>query len=191
MGTPVACICATLYYGSHKGKLLLKKYEKDILFLRRFIDDMFGIWICTSEQFESFKNDLPFGKLLWDATALGKSVNFLDLTITIEDGGTISTKSYQQAMNLHLYTPASSAHLSGMIKGVINSFIHWFYKQNSKRKDFIKVLTLLYQRLIIQGWDKTWMKQLIMEAVTRTHQESPKTATKNLQPKNSIFLHLQ
>ncbi len=116
MGTPVACIYATLYYRSRKGKLLLKKYEKDILFLRRFIDDMFGIWICTSEQFESFKNDFPFGKLLWDATALGKSVNFLVLTITIEDDGTISTKTYQKAMNLHLYTPA--------IKGVINSFIH-------------------------------------------------------------------
>ncbi|KAL7460992.1 hypothetical protein ACHAXS_001428, partial [Conticribra weissflogii] len=101
MGTPVACIYATLYYRSHEGKLLLKKYEKAILFLRRFIDDMFGIWTGTSEQFESVKNDLPFAKLLWDATALGKSVDFLDLTIIIEDDGTISTKTYQKAMNLH------------------------------------------------------------------------------------------
>ncbi len=73
MGTPVACIYATLYYGLHEGKLLLKRYEQNILFLRRFINDMFGIWTGTSEQFESFKNDLPFGKLLWDATTLGKS----------------------------------------------------------------------------------------------------------------------
>ncbi len=69
MGTPVAGIYSTLYYCSHK-KTTTEKVQKNILFLRRFIDDMFGIWTGTSEQFESFTNNLPFGKLRLYTTAL-------------------------------------------------------------------------------------------------------------------------
>lgn len=193
MGTPVACIYATMYYGLHERKLLLEKYKDDVIFRKPFIDDMFRIWTGTAERFEAFKRDLPFGQLQWDATSLKKSVDFLDLTITIEDDGKISTKTFQKAMNLHLYIPATSAHRTGMIKGIINSLIHRFYKQNSMRKDFIYVTTLLYQCLIARGWDKQWMKHLIMVAVDRIQyqEQHPQPAPKTLQPKNSVFLHLQ
>ncbi len=51
MRTPAACIYATLYYGVHENTLLTK-YKDDIILLKRFIDDMFGIWTCTEERFE-------------------------------------------------------------------------------------------------------------------------------------------
>lgn len=51
METPVACIYATLYYSSHEGQQLLTKYQSEIQFLWRFIDDMFGVSTGTTEQF--------------------------------------------------------------------------------------------------------------------------------------------
>ncbi|KAL7469413.1 hypothetical protein ACHAXS_009674 [Conticribra weissflogii] len=194
MGTPVACIYATLYYSSHEGQKLLVKYQSEILFLRRFIDDMFGVWAGTAERFEEFKKDLPFGLLTWEASPLGRHVDFLDLTININDDGYVSTRTFQKAMNLYLYIPAASAHPNGMIIGVINSLVRRFHQQNSKRKDFVQVVILLYRRLTTRGWNAPWIKQLILTAVTKAQQHS-KVPTPNIQQQptknHSIFLHLQ
>ena len=43
MGTPSACIYATIYYAYHERKTLLPKYKKNL------IDDMFGIWIPSDD----------------------------------------------------------------------------------------------------------------------------------------------
>ena len=59
MGTSVAVIFANLYYGWHEKTCILPHYNtKDncpLVFYRRFIDDIFGIWVGTDLQFESLK----------------------------------------------------------------------------------------------------------------------------------------
>ncbi len=106
---------------------------------------MFGIWTGTPERYEEFKRDLPFDLLTWEAKKLGHSADFLDLTITIENDQTISTKTFQKSMNLYLYIPATSAHPTGMIIGVVNSLVRRFYTQNSKQSDFLQVIRLLFK----------------------------------------------
>ena len=43
MGTPCACIYATLFFGFHKRNLLLQKYKNNIILFKRQIDDIFLI----------------------------------------------------------------------------------------------------------------------------------------------------
>jgi len=50
---------------------------------------------------------------------LQKTVNFLDLTITINSNGLLTTKTYQKPTNLHLYLPPTSAHPPGVLKRII------------------------------------------------------------------------
>ena len=45
MGTSAACMWATIYFAVHKNLVLLPKYGQHLLVFRRFIDDIFGIWI--------------------------------------------------------------------------------------------------------------------------------------------------
>lgn len=154
-----------MYYGLHKTKLLLENYKDDIIFLKWFIDDMFGIWTGTAELIETFKRDLPFKKLQWETTSLKKH-------------GFPWLNNYQLRWQDYLYkniqesnepAPVHTCHTStpkDMIKGIINSLIYRFYKQNLKRKDFVQIICL-----IVKGRDKTWMKQLIMVAVNRTQQQ--------------------
>ena len=49
MGTSAACMWATIYYVHHEVKTLLLKYQKYLHDgkLTRWIDDIFGIWICN------------------------------------------------------------------------------------------------------------------------------------------------
>ena len=44
MGTPVACIYATIFFAWFERQNLLAKYKNNILFYVRQIDDIFGIW---------------------------------------------------------------------------------------------------------------------------------------------------
>ncbi len=96
-------------------------------------------------------------------------------------------------MNLYLYIPATSAHPTGMIVGVVNSQERRFYTQNSKRSDFLQVIRLLFKRLIARGWDAAWMKHLILQATKKAQQACKQTTTCLIenQPANNIFLHLQ
>jgi hypothetical protein len=81
-------------------------------YLKRFIDDMLGIWCGSYADWEIFKASLNgFGKLDWICSERLTSVTFLDLTITINAAlNKIHTKTYQKPKNLHLYIPATSTH---------------------------------------------------------------------------------
>ncbi|KAL7472102.1 hypothetical protein ACHAXS_012435 [Conticribra weissflogii] len=170
MGTPVACIYATIYYGYYEKNFLLPKYGDDIMVMKRFIDDMFVIWTGTPARLQEFQEDLPFGLLTWDSLQPSNSVNFLDLTISINVNRQITTKTYQKALNLYLYIPAASAHSNGMINGIIYNLIKQFYTQNSEQNDFIRVVALLYKRFCARGWEQRKIKQIILEAIGKAQQ---------------------
>ena len=47
MGTPPAPIYATLYFGIHEVETLLPRHHSNLLLLKRYIDDMFGVWVVV------------------------------------------------------------------------------------------------------------------------------------------------
>ena len=69
MGTPTDCMLATIYYGIHENTYLIPKYKRNIPFLKRFIDDMKGVFLVYDnsdlDKWQEFHNDLPYGKLTW------------------------------------------------------------------------------------------------------------------------------
>ena len=175
-----------------KGKYcLLTKYKEDLIFLRRFIDDLFGIWIGTDERWKEFVADLGFGRLTWTSISPRDSVDFLDLTITIKKNE-ITTRTFQKAMNLYLYIPSKSAHPEGMMKGVITSLIKRFKFQNSERKDYVEIVQLLYRRLAARGWDTEYLKKTILSAVNQanSHQAIP-ARKRETNSNNTAILHIQ
>ena len=50
MGTPVACIYATLYYAWKETYNILPKFKNKLYFQRRYIDDIIGIWIGENDD---------------------------------------------------------------------------------------------------------------------------------------------
>ncbi len=145
MGTSAACMWATIYFAVHESGKLIPKYNNHLLLFRRFIDDMIGIWLDDGsdawQQFQADTND--FGILTWEFEDLSSSVNFLDLTITIENRRII-TKTYQKALNLYQYILHSSAHPKGMMKGIIYSLIQSHHQQNSEYSDYKDITTKLF-----------------------------------------------
>ena len=70
MGTPVACAYATVSYGPFENAEILTRFNSNLLYYRRYIDDIFSIWLPPSQNKEStctaFTNTLNnWGSLQW------------------------------------------------------------------------------------------------------------------------------
>jgi len=114
MGTPAACAYATISYGHHENTKILPAFRSQLLYYKRYIDDIFGIWLPPlrdqAETWNSFKHELDnWGKLKWVVEEPSLHTNFLDLSLHL-NGSTITTSTYQKSMNLYLYIPPSSSH---------------------------------------------------------------------------------
>ena len=120
MGTPCACSYATIFFAYFERTFLLRKYNKNLLLYKRMIDDIFLIWVPTNENpFSEFVMGLNAQcKLEWKTEKLSLEVDFLDITVQLQDGRLI-TKTYQKPMSLHLYIPGNSAHPKSLHKSLI------------------------------------------------------------------------
>jgi len=143
MGTPAACAYATISFGQFENTVLLPEFKNNLFFYRRYIDDIFGVWIPTKtnklKTWNNFKTLLNnWGNLRWEVEAPSTTIHFLDLNVTL-NGSTIITSTHQKLLNLYLYLPPRSAHPSSCLKGLIKGELNQYWIQNQ---------TLDYQELV-------------------------------------------
>jgi hypothetical protein len=103
-------------------------------YFRRYIDDVFGIWIPTTTDNDStwseFKQTFnSWGNLKWSPEEPTKKTNFLDLNIEINHSG-LQFSTFQKPLNLHLYIPPLSAHPQSCLKGLIAGELRRYWLQN-------------------------------------------------------------
>ena len=123
------------------------------------MEDIFGIALVGEEdgfstnEWNQFLDDIDdFGILQWDVNEPSMRVNFLDLTITIEDCIIIS-RTYQKPGNLFQYISPNSAHPPWMIKAIISSMLSRYYYQNTYIKDYWTVSMEFYNHPKDLGWN--------------------------------------
>ena len=195
MGTSAAVMWATLYFGYHETKSLIPTFGNYFLYFKRFIDDIFGIWLLDdTTAWDDFKNEVNnFGILTWEfEQELVTSVDFLDLTITIK-GGQLETRTYQKPMNLYLYLPPSSAHSPGVIKSTIFGLMSRYHAHNTHRKDYLHFVSLLFDRLLMRGWKQEDILPIFLDSALKiesrpTTQRAPK---KDKSMDGMALMHLQ
>ena len=96
-------------------------------------------------------------------------------------------------MNLYLYIPPASAHPAGCIKGTVYGLIRRYHATNTNKSDYIYFVRLLYRRLLRRGWEKTFLRKLIIEACTYIENKPtiPTAPTNVDDTNNRIFIHLK
>ena len=109
MGTITAVKYAALYYALHEEELLIPKYQDQMLYFRRYVDDILIIWDEKGKfSLEELNKDLKFGLLNWETAKPEYSMDFLHLTNSIDKKSFIQTKTFEKKLNLHLYLLANS-----------------------------------------------------------------------------------
>jgi hypothetical protein len=138
MGTPVACSYVMISFGRHENTEILREFQPNLLYYKRYIDDILGIWIPSArdnfETWNRFKYKLNnWGSLKWVIKEPSHRTHFLDLNIQL-DNSSITTETYQKSMNLYLYIPPLSAHPHSCFKGLINGELRRYWIQNNPSK---------------------------------------------------------
>ena len=100
MGTSCAVNYAFLYMGLLEMLELLRDFKLWMPFYGRFINDGIGIWLTLApgadQAWVDFKQRLnSWGKLRWTNTGHVKSLEFLDLTISINSKRCLEFKTFR------------------------------------------------------------------------------------------------
>jgi hypothetical protein len=201
MGTSSACMWATIYYGVHESETLIPKFKPQLKDgkMIRWIDDIFGCWVCNQcksmncSHWRDFVTSLPFGKLTWTTDKPNKTVVFLDMTVSIEKGR-ITTSTYQKPMNLYLYLPPTSNHNPRQCKAIIYQLLKKYKIQNTNYQDYLKYSALLYRRHRLRGHQPSQLRKYFSEAHNKIINSAPlgnTTILTSTGDKRQSFLHFQ
>jgi hypothetical protein len=196
MGTPPACMYATLYFAIYELELLTH-FNASLAFYRRYIDDCFGVWNHHPDHeiddatWLSFKVSMQcFGKLEWEFTEHSKSADFLDLTISVKPNGKIKTKLFEKKLNLYLYIPPHSAHPPGVTRGLIFGMIQRIFRLTTDTADQKSAAIDLFRRLQARGHQAADILPTFLAALANA--AKPPTRLTNGDPDAPpLFLHLR
>ena len=122
-----------------------------MIFYRRFIDDVIGIW-CPNKnperdalewnEFRDKMNALP--GLTWEFSERSKSINFMDMTISINNLNRIETTLFEKRLNLHLYIPPHSPHPPGLLPGIVYGTLFRIFTLCSTEEDKLQLTKVFF-----------------------------------------------
>ena len=141
MGTSPAPPYATIYYEIHEEKFL-PHHARQVIFYRRFIGDVISIW-CPNKnperdalEWNEFTDKMnAFPGITWEFSEQSKSIDFMDMTISINNLNKIETTLFEKRLNLHLYIPPHSAHPPGLLLGIVYGTLFRIFTLCSTEKD--------------------------------------------------------
>eukprot|EP00804_Cyclotella_cryptica_P004320 CCRYP_013511-RA/>CCRYP_013511-RA protein AED:0.31 eAED:0.31 QI:0/-1/0/1/-1/0/1/0/340 len=204
MGIAPAPHWATIYYAIHENRVL-PRWTSQIIFYRRFSDDIIGIWACdkcperNNALWTKFKTEMQqWHGLEWEFSTLSQSCHYMDLTLTIS-GRTIKSTLFEKAQNLYLYLPPHSSHPRGTLQSLIFGNILRIHRLCSTPEEISKHSRAFHRRLINRGHHSATITPLFHRATQNAHTYLLRTpdehtlCQRSLQAKtnNTIFSHLQ
>ena len=201
MGTPPACNYATIFFACHEHKII-RKFKPNLMLYKRYIDDIFGIWIPTGPTTEdnlrwnAFKEAIDgFHGLKWIFSDRVKSVDYLDLTISLSPDATkIKTTLYEKELNLYLFIPPHSAHAPGVLTGLVLGNCYRIHTLCSEPTDVQALLQLFFNRLLRRGYSPFTLLPLFKRADALASNPTSRVlpeSTPEERLKTELFLHME
>ncbi|KAL3796723.1 hypothetical protein ACHAWO_003198 [Cyclotella atomus] len=204
MGTPPAPPYATIFFALHEHEIV-PKWAQQVIFYKRFIDDVLGVWlphpdpIHNEHLWKEFCSDMDkWHGLRWKCETPSRSVDFMDLTITIVNNR-LETTLFEKAMNLYLYLPPHSSHPRGVFTGLIFGQVLRIRRLCTHKRDADKKVLEFFNRLLARGhtqesigplFDKAEANAQAYMRLTTTEKEKLKQQ-KETNAQNQVFLHLK
>ena len=146
----------TFFYSYHLQPFLWK----------RFIDDIFFVWTYGQDKLDKFVSYLNncHNTIKFTLEVSCLKINFLDITISNDTGGVVSTNLYCKPTDSHNYLLYSSEHPRHLLNGIPYSQFVRIKRLYLKPEDFRLNALMLTTRFKHQGYSKC----LVLGALEKT-----------------------
>ena len=126
-------------FGAYHERNWIQRYinDPDVLFYGRYLDDIFTLVLAeTADEAVERVSYITLGsvKLLWEPPS--DTANFLDLSVSIQEDGSIHHTPFVKAMSHRERIPWSSAHPLDVKRGTFSSEISRLATLCSDKKDY-------------------------------------------------------
>lgn len=163
MGKRFAPAYANIFMANWEEEALSKCPKKPLKFLR-YLDDIWGIWTDSREDFDQFLNILnthdPSIKL---KHVIGEqSIDFLDTTVYkgpsfIQDQK-LDIKVYFKSTDTHALLFKTSFHPKHTFKGIVKSQLLRFHRICTQENDFREAVNILFTVLRKRGYSRSFLR---------------------------------
>ena len=130
-----------------------------------------------------------FPGLTQEFSERSKTVDFMDMTITINNSNIIETTLSEKRLNVHLYIPPHSAHPRGLLPGIVYSTLFRIFTLCSSETDKLQRTKVFFKRLIARGYKGNDIRGLFHKAITHAKSYNG-PITDDDADHNSVILHL-
>ena len=179
MGKKFAPSYANIFMANWEEEVFPKCPIKPFYYLR-YLDDIWGIWTGSREEFQDFFDILnthdPSIKLKKEIDQ--HSINFLDTTIYKSQNFNIDykldIKVYFKTTDTHALLYKTSFHPKHTFKGIVKSQILRFKRICTQREDFIEAVQILFKALRVRGYTRSFLRfcyKTFQERRERDHEE--------------------
>lgn len=163
-GTTMGCSMSVFMANTfmfYRSQELIHQPPPDLIHLHRFIDDWLIVFrgpptaipaLFASVIDESIKLTFEFG---------GKRINMLDLTLTLEDDNSISSRVFRKPTDGHQFVHWTSNHKASLIPSLVGAQSIRYRRNCSKDEDFEAEIALLSERFIRRGFPTNVIQQQI------------------------------
>ncbi|KAL2076769.1 hypothetical protein ACEWY4_027632 [Coilia grayii] len=188
MGKKFAPSYANIFMANWEEKAL-DAFPLKPLHYYRFLDDIWGIWPFTMEDFIKFANHLntftPSIRIQYNIH--GTEVNFLD-TITYKgthfnNTGFLDFKVYFKETDTHSLLHKTSFHPKHTYRGIVKSQLLRFHRICSDQNQFCKATKTLFSVLRTRGYSRSFLRYTLKSFL----KEKPPTQTQKIIPMISTF----
>ena len=139
-----------------------------------------------------------FPGLTWEFSERAKTIDFMDMMISINKSNCIETTLFEKRLNLHLSTPPPpppppppphSAHPPGLLPGIVYGTLFRIFTLCSNNEDKLQRTKVFFKRLIARGYKGNEIRPLFHKAITRAKAYSGPTQDED-DDHNSVIPHL-
>ena len=155
---------------------------------KRFIDDIFTLWLGTRRQFDSFVARLnqlcgAFGISFGD-WSFGSSINFLDVTLVVDDDGFIQYRLFKKPTDSRLYLKSNSFYPSHVFDSVAFSQIKIVMRRNSTPEFAEEDVSDLIEDLVKCGYQR----EKLINLVVKLNREDETDNTKSMSTSTLVLV---
>ncbi len=176
MGKKFAPAYANIFMANWEREVLLKCPNKPACYLR-YLDDIFGIWVGTEEEFREFVKILnchdPSIKLKVELNY--NSINFLDTTVfkgtEFTSNFKLDIKVFFKSTDTHALLHKKSFHPKHTFKGIVKSQILRFRRICTRDQDFWEAIRILFRALKKRGYSRTFLRNCLKNFEDKTERK--------------------